>query len=508
MTAPTISESSRRIARNTVLLYFRMLVMIVIGLISYRIILKALGVSDYGVYSAVGGVVTMAMLVMNTVSSAISRFVTVSLGEGDLGRLRKVIGTSLAIMAGFCLLIALLTETVGMWYLTTKMDIPLGRMEAARAVLHASAVVLVLQLLSIPFTADINAHEDMGAYAWLSILEAVLKLAVALLVWISPADKLVVYVWLLAAATLVSRGGYALYAFVKYPESRRLGISGPLVREMGSFAGWNFLGSGAYMLNTQGVNQLMNLFFGVGMNAARGVADKVEQVVRQFATNIALALNPALTKSYVDGRRDYAYDLACKGAKYYFWVLWVLAIPFFTDAETILRLWVGEVPDYAALFTRLTLLCFLIDFTPGTLNILEQAEGRIRKYYLVASCIAVLVFPITYVAFRLGAPAWIGYVTFVGVYVLKAVAMLLLVHRDTGFPIGMFLRKAVVPILAAVLLSVVFVMPLVLFVPVAWWRFLLTAFVGVFATAAAAWLWGLSEGEKGFVSSKLPWQRK
>ena len=481
-----------------------MLVMIVIGLFTYRIILRTLGVSDYGVYAAVGGVVTIAMLLMNTVASAITRYITVGLGEGDLQRLRTVFGTSLAIMAGFSLLILLLTETAGLWYLNAKMVIPEGRMAAARVVLHTSALVLVIQLLSLPFTAVINAHEHMGAYAWLSILEAVLKLAVAFGVWFSSADKLVVYAWLLVGATLLSRGGYALYSRLKYPECRHPGVSGPLVREMGAFAGWNFLGSGAYMLNTQGINQLMNLFFGVGMNAARGVADKVEQVVRQFATNIALALNPALTKSYVDGRRDYAFDLVCKGSKYYFWVLWVLAIPFLTDAETILRIWIGPVPPSAALFTRLTLLCFLIDFTPGTLNILEQAHGRIRTYYLITSGVALLCFPITWVAFRLGAPAWSGYVAFLGVYVLKAVAMLAVVHKDTGFPVGAYFRKAVLPMLVAVLPSAVFVAPLVLWVPVVWWRFILIAFVGVLATAAGIWFWGLTEGEKGFMRSKLP----
>ena len=184
-----------------------MLVMIVIGLFTYRIILRTLGVSDYGVYAAVGGVVTMAMLVMNTVASAITRYITVGLGEGDLQRLRTVFGTSLAIMAGFSLLILLLTETAGLWYLNAKMVIPEGRMAAARVVLHTSALVLVIQLLSLPFTAVINAHEHMGAYAWLSILEAVLKLAVAFGVWFSSADKLVVYAWLLVGATLLSRGG-------------------------------------------------------------------------------------------------------------------------------------------------------------------------------------------------------------------------------------------------------------------------------------------------------------
>ena len=484
-----------------------MLVMIVIGLFTYRIILRALGVTDYGVYTAVGGVVTLAMLLMNTVASAITRFITVGLGEGDLARLRKTVGTSLAIMAGFSLVILLLTETVGLWYVSAKMVIPADRLAAARVVLHTSALVLVFQLMSLPFTAVINAHEHMGAYAWLSILEAVLKLAVAFGVWFSSADKLVVYAWLLVGATFLARGSYALYSFVKYPECRACGVDGKLVREMGTFAGWNFLGSGAYMLNTQGINQLMNLFFGVGMNAARGVADKVEQVVRQFATNIALALNPQLTKSYVGGSREYAFDLVCKGSKYYFWVLWVLAIPFLTDVETILRIWIGPVPPEAALFTRLTLLCFLIDFTPGTLNILEQAHGRIRTYYLITSGVALLCFPITWVLFRLGAPAWSGYVAFLGVYVLKAAAMLSVVHKDTGFPVGAFFRKAVVPIVAAVLLSAVVVVPLVLFVPVVWWRFLLTALAGVLATAAAAWLWGLSEGEKSYVRSKLPFRK-
>ena len=246
--------------------------------------------------------------------------------------------------------------------------------------------------------------KHMGAYAWLSILEALLKLLVAAAVWFSGADKLVVYAWMLVGATLLSRGAYAAYALRRFPESRMpWKAERSLVREMGSFAGWNFLGSGAYMLNTQGINQLMNLFFGVGMNAARGVADKVESVVRQFATNIALALNPQLTKSYVSGNKAYAFELACKGSKYYFWILWIVAVPFLTDADTIFRLWIGEVPPQAALFTKFTLYCFLVDFTPSTLTILEQAYGRIKGYYLLTTAAAVLVFPITWLLYRCGA---------------------------------------------------------------------------------------------------------
>lgn len=505
----TISESSRRIARNTVLLYFRMGVMLVIGLFTYRIILLSLGVTDYGVYSAVGGVVTMFMLVMNTVASAISRYITVGLGEGDKQRLKTVFGTSLLVMAGFCVLLVLLTESAGLWYLNHKMVIPLERMDAAAVVLQTSMLILVINLMSIPFTAEINAHEHMGAYAWISILEAVLKLAVAAGVWFSSADKLVVYAWLLLAVALVSRGAYAIYSIVHYEECRgRLQASGALVKDMGAFAGWNFLGSGAYMLNTQGINQLMNLFFGVGMNAARGVADKVEQVVRQFATNIALALNPALTKSYVSGNREYAFELVCKGSKYYFWVLWIMAVPFLTDADAILRLWVGELPPEAALFTKLTLLCFLIDFTPGTLNILEQANGRIRNYYLISSGVAALCFPITYFAFKFGAPVWTGYVVFLGVYVLKAAAMLAVVHKDTGFPVKDYLGKAICKAVEPAVVAIPFIAALVAFIPPVWWRFLVTGIAGVVFSAVGIWLTGLTPGEKAYVKSKLPWAEK
>ena len=478
--------------------------MMIIGLFTYRIILRALGVTDYGVYSAVGGIVTMSLLVMNTVASAISRYITVGLGKGDPERLRTIFGTSLAVMGGFCLLIILLTETAGLWYLCHKMVIPPERMGAASAVLHTSLIVLVINLMSIPFTADINAHEHMGAYAVIAILEAVLKLGIAAAVWYSSSDKLVVYAWLLVAAALLSRGAYAAYALSRFPESRApWRADGSLVKEMGAFAGWNFLGSGAYMLNTQGINQLMNLFFGVGMNAARGVADKVEQVVRQFATNIALALNPALTKAYVSGNREYAFELVCKGSKYYFWILWVLALPFFTDADTILSLWLGSVPPEAAFFTKLTLLCFVIDFTPGTLNVLVQAGGRIRRYYIWTSLVASLAFPITYVAYRLGAPAWVGYAAFAFIYIVKAVVMMRVAHKETGLPLGDYWKKGLWPALAPGLMTLIVISFIPEVLPAAWWRFLVTAALGAVSMATAIWQVGLTEGEKAFVKSKL-----
>lgn len=476
--------------------------MMLIGLVTYRVILRSLGIDDYGVYSLAGGVVTMAMLVMNTVSAAISRFITVGLGEGDLQKLKVTVGTSLLVMAGFCVLLVLLTETVGVWYLHQK-NIPVGRMDAAEVVLHTSLIILVLNLLSIPYTAVINAHEHMGAYAWISILEGTLKFLVALGVWLSPADKLVTYAWLLVAVAFVARGAYALYALVKFPETRLpLRTDKRLLREMGAFAGWNFVGSGANMLNTQGINQLMNVF-GIQVNAARGIADKVEQIVRQFATNIALALNPALTKAYVSGNKDYAYELVYKGSKYYFWILWTIFLPFMTDAGSILQLWLGEIPSEAKLFTSLTLLCFVIDFTPGTLNVLEQANGRIRRYYIWASLTAVMAFVITYFAYRLGAPAYLGYLAFIGCYLLKSVVMLHIAHQDTGLPVREYWKKAVLPAVIPGLFTLIIIASLSHVIPETWWRFFVMAALSTLIMGGFIWWYGLTPGEKTFLKHKL-----
>ena len=505
MTSTTISESSRRIAKNTILLYFRMGVMMVIGLLTSRVIIQALGVTDYGVYGAVSGVVTGFMLVMNTVASAISRYITVGLGKGDGEALRRTFGTSVAIMGAFCLLLIVLTETLGLWYLRTRMDIPAERLGAGVHVLQASMLMLIVNLMSLPYTAVINAHEHMSAYAWISILEAALKLAVAALIYFSGADKLILYAWLLLAAAILSRGAYVAYSQWKFEEARGpLRASWPLVKEMGAYTGWNFLGSGAYMLNTQGVNQLMNIFFGVGANAAREVAAKVEQVVRQFATNIALAVNPQMTKSYVDGRREYAYHLACRASKYYFWALWALSLPFFFEAETILRLWLGTVPADAALFTRLALVSFLVDFTPGTLTILEQAAGKVKKYYLITSLVAVLVFPLTWLLYKNGYPVQVGYELFILVYLVKSVVMLAIVHQDTGLPVGQYLKESVLPMLVVAAVSLAVTWLVWRWTPQGWWTFLVVAAVGVLSMAAAAWLLGgLTRGEKDFILSKI-----
>ena len=439
----SISENSRRIAKNTVLLYFRMLLLMVIGLYASRVVLRVLGIDDFGVYNAVGDVVTGFTFITASLSAAITRYMASGLGGGDAGRMKRVFSTSVLVQLAFAVLMIILVETVGNALLHTRMDIPEGRMGAAGWVLQCSLGVLVLNLLSVPYNATIIAHEKMGAFAAISFLEGCLQLGVALLLSLSGADKLVTYAVLMLAVALVVRLSYGLYCRRHFEESRgRLVFDPSLLKEMTSFAGWNFFGSSAYVFNTRVVNVVVNIFFGVAMNAARAVALKVEGTLKQFVSNFLTALNPQITKSWASGDREYCFELVRKGAKYTFWMLLLMFIPVFIWTRPLLVFWLGadRVQDITPLFTRLALVALMVDMVGNTLVTLVQATGEVRRYYLVTGLVSYLCLPLVWLSFRLGAPVHWAYICFIAVYLVVFVLRLILVHDQTGFPVGRFLR--------------------------------------------------------------------
>ena len=337
-------QNGRRIARNAVLLYLRMFLLMFIGLFTSRVVLRELGVEDYGVWNAVGGVVTMFTFITTSISSAISRYLAFEIGRSDSGRLRQVFATGMAVQLLLSLLLVLLVETAGAWFLNAKMVIPAPRMDAARFVLHCSLGVLVLNMLSVPFNAAIIAHERMSAFAWISLGEAALKLLVALLLSVSVFDKLETYALLMLAVALLVRVTYGIYCRRNFEESRaRPVFDRRLFREMAGFAGWSFFGSGAGVLNVQGSSLLVNMFFGVAMNAARGVASQVEAVVKQFAVNFLTAVNPQITKSWASGDRGYCYSLVAKGSKFAYLAILLFTVPIVAEADYLLQLWLGNV---------------------------------------------------------------------------------------------------------------------------------------------------------------------
>lgn len=502
--AEHISEKSKRIARNTLLLYFRMLVLMLVGLFTSRIVLRELGVEDYGVYNAVGGVVSVFTLITASISSAISRFMTYELGRGG-ERLKRIFATSVVIQLLFALGIIILVETVGMWFLSCHIVLPEGRLAVAKLVLHTSVAVLFFNLVSIPYNATIIAHERMSAFAWISLLEAGLKLAVALLLSLVLMDKLELYAILMLAVAVVVRVVYGLYCGRHFEESHIRGVrpDRALTREMFGFASWNFFGSSAYVINTHGVNLVVNVFFGVVMNAARGVATQIETIVKQFVANFLTALNPQITKSWASGDREYCFELVRKGIKFSFLAQLVLFVPFLFGSELLLGLWLVEVPAEAALFVRLTLIALMVDMLGNSALTLILATGKIRRYYLLTGLTSYLCLPLAYLVFRLGVGAWSAYLVFAVVYVVVQLQRFKELQRLTGFSLKSLRAKVLWPLFAVSALSLGLGLGVHLCLGDSWWSLACTCLVAWLGLALSSFLWVLTKTERCFVLAKI-----
>ena len=499
-----ISESSRRIARNTVFLYFRMFLLMVIGLVTTRIILRTLGFDDYGLYKTVGSVVAVSNILSASLAAAISRYINVALGEGDREKSAQVFSTSLTVMVTIAVIIVVLMETVGLWFLNTRLNVPDGRLGAANVVFHCSLGVLVLQLLNVPFNASITAHERMSAFAYISILEAILKLSVAIGLLLSPFDKLKFYAVLLLVVAVIIRGTYMLYCRRHFEETRGgLTFHRQLFREMFGFAGWNFLGSGAFLLNTEGVNIVTNLFYGVAMNAPRGIASQVEGIVKQFVNNIVIAINPQITQSYVSGKKEYSFELACKGSKYAVLLILLFLVPYTFEPERISYLLFSRNPEGSGLFTTLAILCVLTDLILTTFATLQLATGHIKRYYIITSAITILILPLTWIAFSAGAPAWTAYLIFAAVYGVVDVVKLFLIRSETGFPLGKFVQDVLLKVVPVAAVSFAMTAGVWAALPDGWWRMGAIVAVSALSSAVSSWFFALTDGERRFVLSRV-----
>ena len=480
MSEGKISERSRRVARNTLLLYLRMLLLLVIGLFTSRLVLQALGEQDYGTYNAVYGMVMMFTLLSGSMSNAISRYMAFELGaaggsaggsgSGSAGasgsdaaagggeRLRKLFCSAILIQLALVLLLALLVPTLGEWYLSTRMVIPEGSLGKARLVMYASALLLAIQLFSIPYNAVIISREKMKVFAYISVLEAALKLAVAFYLLYTPYDKLICYALCMPAVALLIRSTYAIHCRRSYPECRgAVKIDMGAVRGILGLGGWSFAAGAASTMNTHGLGILSNRFFGVGVNASRAIATQVEGIIKQFVSNFLTALNPQITKSWAEGNRDYCFALVAKGCKFSSLIVLAFAVPFAFEAQTLLELWLGDVvPEGAALFTSLSLFCLLADMGANSIFQLVLSTGRVARYYIVTSLISLLAYILAYISFALGGQAHNAYLACLGVYLICDLVKLLLARGLTGLSLRPFFKEVVLPCLGVGLASALF----------------------------------------------------
>lgn len=448
-------ENSKHIAKNTLLLYIRMVFTMGVGLFTSRIILDTLGIEDYGIYNVVGGVVSMFSFLSTSLATAISRFLTYSLGKKDIEQLKNIFSTSIFIQFVLALIVALLAEIVGVWFMNTHMSIPADRIGAANWIIHCSILTFVINIVSVPYNATIIAHERMSAFAYISILEVSLKLLVAYSLYISAFDKLKTYGVLLVMVAIIIRFAYSWYCHRNFEECKlRMVFDRSLFKQMTGFAGWNVMGTGVYLLNTQGVNIVTNIFFGVTVNAARGIADQVKGIVMQFVSNFTTAINPQITKSYAANDNEYLFKLICKGAKLSYFMILMLAMPLMFETETILKLWLKDYPPYAPLFLRLVLIEQMVDFLGNTTARAVWATGKIRKYYIYVSSISMLVLPVSYCFYWLGFPPESSYCAFIAIYILLIpIRLQVLKELIPTFHPFMFYKEVMLPALTVSLIS-------------------------------------------------------
>lgn len=401
------STNNKRIAKNTLMLYIRMLFTMVVSLYTSSVVLQTLGVEDFGIFSVVGGVITMFTCINAAMVSSTQRFLNFELATGNEERLRSVFNTSIQIHALIAILIIVLGETVGLWFLLKKLVIPESRMTAAMWVYHCSVLTCAVNIISAPYNADIIAHEKMYAFAYISILDVSLKLFIIYLLLISPVDKLITYAILTLLVQLLIRYIYSRYCHKHFKESKlELRINKPLFKEMSWFAGWSFLGNFASILYTEGLNIMLNIFFGPIVNAARGIAVQVQTAVQQFVSGFQTALNPQITKNFAIGNMEQMHSLMFRSARFSFLLLFFVSLPVLLETDYLLTLWLKVVPENTVVFTRIMICISLIYTTANPCVVANQATGKVKVYQMVVGGILLTILPISYIVLKLGAPAY------------------------------------------------------------------------------------------------------
>ena len=497
------SSANKRIAKNTLVLYVRMLFTMGISLFTSRVILQTLGVEDYGISSVVGGVISMFTFINAAMVSSTQRYLNFELVRGDANQLRSVFSTSLQIHALIALAIIVLSETVGLWFLNEKLVIPEARMTAATWVYQCSILSCAVSIMSTPYNAVIVAHEKMSAFAYISILDVSLKLLVAYLLVVLPFDKLIILSILNLLVQLFIRYIYTLYCHRHFPESYfQFRFNKTLFKEMFGFAGWSFWGNLAAILYTQGLNMMLNIFFGPIVNAARGIAVQVQSAVQQFVGGFQTALNPQITKNYASNNLPQMHSLMFRSARFSFLLLFFLSLPVLMETNFILTLWLKTVPDDAVIFTQIMICISLIYTTANPCIIANQATGKVKIYQMVVGGILLLILPISYVVLKLGAPAYSVFIVHFCIESLAQFSRMYMLRKLIHLPLWQYMKNIYIPIVSTVVIAII--LPLVVRMQVAegWLRFLAVGFTCVLSVGASSYFIGFTKQERVFFLDK------
>lgn len=498
-------SNTTRIAKNTVFLYLRSLIVLAIGLYTSRVVLQVLGVEDYGIYNVVGGVIGMLGLLSSTMRATYQRYYNVEMGKKNTPGVIKMFQLSLTSQLILAIVVLVLGETLGLWFVMNKLVIPENRLNAALWIYQASMISFIIGIFSTPFGASIVAYEKMGYFAVLSIIDAALRLGIVFLIKILPGDSLIIYAYLLSIISLVNILLNVVYCKLKIPTTKiKLIWDGKELKSMFLFSWWSIFGELGITVKTQGINIILNLFFGPVVNAARGVASQILNAVRQFIRSFQTSFRPQLTKSYASGDYGYMRVLYYSATKFSYYLLFTLSLPIIMETPYILHLWLGNnVPEYTAVFTRLVLVTSFVSAFANPTSCIVYATGRIKLMSIIVGVGNILILPVAWLFLELGWSPVSTLVVSLIMTVLIQFARMLVTAKVAPIPLSDYCKKVILPTALFSILTPWIPYLLVKLLPVSIWRLLLTGAISVLMCVLFGWTVGLNKQEKKFLLSKV-----
>lgn len=496
-----ISANNKRIAKNTLVLYVRMFIMMAISLYASRVVLKILGVEDFGIYNVVGGIVSMMGVINGAMSVSTTRYLTFELGRGDMVRLKQTFRMCVNIYGLLALILLVLSETIGLWFLNTQLVIPDDRIVAANWVFQFSILSTIFSLLTNPYNAVIISREKMNIYAYISLADAILKLAVVYLLLLIPFDKLIVYGFFLMLLIILNTSVYFIYCNRKYQESRySFYWETSLFKQLLSYTGWNLFGSASSLVKGQGLNILLNMFFNPSVNAARGIAYQVNTTVNQFFTNFYTAVRPQITKYYAQQDLDNMFKLVFRSSKMAFFLILLISLPLIIEAPYVIQLWLGQLPEFVVPFMRLILVITAVDAMANPLMTTAHATGKIALYQFVVGTMTILNIPISYTLLYYGGdPLTVFYISLI-IAILNLFIRLWIVKRLVDFPVWDYVRTVLLTCVLVCVISAV--IPCVVYELLQddnFVRFMIVCVLSVSSSLFAMYVVGLSAEERQIV---------
>lgn len=494
-----------RIAKNTLFLYFRSIIVLFISLYTSRVVLKELGVVDYGIFSVVGGVIGMVGFLKNSMHATYQRFFNVEMGKGNEEGVKALFRSALTTQIILAMVVLFLAETIGLWFVKHKLVIPEERLVAAVWIYQASILSFILSIFCAPFGASIVAYEKMGVFAVISISDAVLKLVIVFLLEVINSDKLIAYAYMLSVIGLLNLLFYVLYCKKKI-HTTDIGFNWDKdnLKSMFSFSGWTLLGTLAQTLKSSGLDVLLNLFFGPIVNAARGVASQVLHAVNHFVQSFQSSFRPQLTKSYASGDYTYMTKLYYSATKISYYLIFTLSLPIIMETPFVLHIWLGDnVPEHTVLFTRLVLLTGFVSAFANPTTCIAYATGKVKWFSIIVSAVNIMIVPIAYLFLKLGFGPASALIVSLVMTILVQLTRITVTSKITTLDLMDYFKRVVCPTIIYSIVCPIIPFVMVKTIPQGFLRLIIVCFISVFASLFFAFLIGLNKYEKSFVRSKI-----